>query len=207
MTASGSRRATPTPSIRSPHTRHPRCRQPRRSLVGKTVQLTAKDGHKLDAYIAEPSGKARGAIVVIQEIFGVNAHMRETTDLFAKQGYAAISPALFDRAQKGVERGCAEQDIAQGRDIRMKCGWDGVMADMAAAVDWGKAYGKVGSVGYCWGGSVAYLCGTRLPVAAAVVYYGGQIIPFVDEKLKCATLMHFGELDKGIPLSDVDTIK
>ena len=175
--------------------------------MGKQIDLTASDGFKLAAYLAEPAGKAKAGLLVIQEIFGVNAHIRELCDGFAKDGYAALAPALFDRAKRGVELGYEQADIAKGREIRQEVPWDKAVLDCAAGVDYLKRYGKVGSTGYCWGGSVSYLCGTRLPVNAAVVYYGGQIIPFNDEKLKAPCQMHFGETDAGIPLSDVEQIK
>ncbi len=177
--------------------------------MGQDLTLTADDGHTLGAYRADPAGTPKGGIVVLQEIFGVNKHIREVADGFAADGYIAIAPALYDRSsKKGVQLGYEGDDIAIGRDLREEFSWDDTVLDVKAAVDVLKAEGlKVGTTGYCWGGTISYLAGCRLDVQAAVVYYGGQILPYVDEKENCPLLMHFGEHDKGIPLSDVDAIK
>lgn len=177
--------------------------------MGQDLTLTADDGHKLGAYRADPAGTPKGGIVVLQEIFGVNKHIREVADGFAADGYVAIAPALYDRSsKKGVQLGYEGDDIAIGRDLREEFSWGDTVLDVKAAVDVLKAEGlKVGTTGYCWGGTISYLAGCRLDVQAAVVYYGGQILPYVDEKENCPLLMHFGEHDKGIPLSDVDAIK
>lgn len=177
--------------------------------MGQDLTLTADDGHTLGAYRADPTGTPKGGIVVLQEIFGVNKHIREVADGFAADGYVAIAPALYDRSsKKGVQLGYEGDDIAVGRDLREEFSWDDTVLDVKAAVDVLKAEGlKVGTTGYCWGGTISYLAGCRLDVQAAVVYYGGQILPYVDEKENCPLLMHFGEHDKGIPLSDVDAIK
>lgn len=171
------------------------------------IELTAADGHKFDTYTAGPAGKPKGGLVVIQEIFGVNSHIRSVCDGFAAEGYLCVSPALFDRTERKVELGYDEASVARGRDLRAKVSWEQVMQDMAAAMEAASAAGKVGSVGYCWGGSISFLCATRLPVQAAVVYYGGQIVPFKDETANAPLLMHFGEADSGIPLTDVEQIK
>ncbi|MFN3460655.1 MAG: dienelactone hydrolase family protein [Oceanibaculum sp.] len=171
------------------------------------IELTAADGHKFDAYTAGPNGKPKGGLVVIQEIFGVNAHIRSVCDGFAADGYLCVSPALFDRTERKVELGYDQAGIASGRELRAKVTWEQVMLDMAASVEAASAAGKIGTVGYCWGGSISFLCATRLPVQGSVVYYGGQIVPFKDEAARAPLLMHFGEADKGIPLSDVDQIR
>ncbi len=171
------------------------------------IKLTAKDGHTLAAYRADPKGKPRGGIVVIQEIFGVNRHMRRTTDGFAADGYLAICPALFDRAERGVDIAYGPDDIAKGRDLRGKVTWEQTLADVAAAIAEAKKAGKVGVVGYCWGGSVAWRAATQLDCAAAVGYYGGMVAQFSNEKAKCPVMLHFGEKDASIPLSDVEKFK
>lgn len=175
--------------------------------MAETIKLTASDGHSFDAYVAQPAGKARGGLVVIQEIFGVNRHMRKVADGFAADGYMCVTPALFDRAKRGVELGYGPDDIPQGRDIRQSLKLDDVLLDLKASVACAKSAGKVGAVGYCWGGSLAFLCATRLGVAGAVGYYGGAIVPHKDEKPGCPTMLHFGERDKGIPLTDVEVIR
>lgn len=171
------------------------------------IELTAADGHKFDAYMAGPAGKPKGGLAVIQEIFGVNAHIRSVCDGFAAEGYLCVSPALFDRTERKVELGYEPDGVARGRELRAKVTWEQVMLDMAASVEAASAAGKVGTVGYCWGGSISFLCATRLPVQASVVYYGGQIVPFKDEAAKAPLLMHFGETDQSIPLADVETIR
>jgi carboxymethylenebutenolidase len=176
--------------------------------MGQNITLTAKDGHKLSAYEAKPSGKPRGAIVVIQEIFGVNNHIRSVADSYAADGYYAVAPALFDRVSPNIELGYTEADIAKGRDIRMKLTWEQVLPDTQAAIDVAKAHGKVGIVGYCFGGTVAWLAATRLSdLSAASSYYGGGIGGFAAEKPKCPTQCHFGEKDHAIPMTDVDKVK
>jgi carboxymethylenebutenolidase len=176
--------------------------------MAQTITLAAKDGHKLAAYRADPSGKPRGAIVVVQEIFGVNNHMRHVTDDFAKQGYVAISPALFDRVEKGVELGYDPKSIGLGRDIRAKVSLDGTLADLQAAIDAVISAGKVGVVGYCWGGGLAFLAATRLSgVAAAVGYYGGLVAAHAQEKPRVPVMLHFGDSDQSIPMSDVETVR
>jgi carboxymethylenebutenolidase len=176
--------------------------------MGKTIELTAADGHKFAAYRADPAGKPRGAIVVVQEIFGVNHHMRHVTDDFAKQGYLALSPALFDRTKRGVELGYQPNDIAAGRDLRGAVGDDGPLLDVQATIDEATKAGKVAVIGYCWGGSLAYLAATRLKgIAGAVGYYGGAIAAHATEKTKVPVMLHFGETDQSIPMSDVEKVR
>ena len=177
--------------------------------MGQRLTLTAADGHSLGAYRADASGAARGGIVVLQEIFGVNSHIRAVCDGFAADGFTCIAPALYDRSsQKNCELGYEAGDIAAGRKLREEFSWDDTVKDAAAAAAVLAGEGlKVGSVGYCWGGTISFLAGVRLGVSAAVVYYGGQILPYKDEKTRCPMLMHFGEHDGGIPLSGVEQIK
>jgi carboxymethylenebutenolidase len=174
------------------------------SPTATTTELTASDGFKLAAYVARPAAKPRGAIVVIQEIFGVNAHVRAACDGFAADGYLAIAPALFDRQIKGVELGYGEQDIAKGRDFKGGASADAALLDIAAARDHVRAAGRVGVVGYCWGGYLAWLSACRLDgFAAAVVYYGGGIGDVLGEVPRCPVLGHFGERDAMIPLTHI----
>jgi carboxymethylenebutenolidase len=169
--------------------------------VGKKVQLKASDGHQLDAYVAEPSGKPRGAIVVIQEIFGVNSHIRSVADGYAADGYLAIAPAMFDRAQKNYESGYTQPEIAAGVEIMKKLDMDKAMLDVKAAIEHVKSAGKAGIVGYCWGGTVAWAAAARVPgLAAAVSYYGGGVPGLVNEQPKCPVMFHFGETDHSIPI-------
>jgi carboxymethylenebutenolidase len=175
--------------------------------VGTWIELAAEDGHRLGAYRAEAKGKRRGGLVVLQEIFGVNAHMRDVANGFAAEGYECVAPAMFDRVERGIDLGYGDADIAKGRDLRAALNLDKAVLDMKAAAERLAAAGKVASVGYCWGGSLAWLTATRLPMAAVVGYYGGQIVPYVHEKPRCPVMLHFGEKDTGIPLADVETIR
>jgi carboxymethylenebutenolidase len=169
--------------------------------MGETLTLTAEDGHKFAAYRAQPSGAPRGGLVVVQEIFGVNQHIRKVADGFAADGYVVIAPALFDRVERGYETGYAAQDIERGRATRGKLSTDQAMTDVKATVkELQKAGFKVGVVGYCFGGTIAWLAATRIDgVAAAVGYYGGGVADAADEKPKAAVMLHFGETDASIP--------
>jgi carboxymethylenebutenolidase len=175
--------------------------------MGKTIQLTAGDGHGLDAYQADPDGAPKGAIVIIQEIFGVNSHIRSVCDGYAADGYVAIAPALFDRVERGIELGYVEPDMSRGRETRGKLSWDGALADVSAAADAVGAAGKVAVVGYCYGGSVAWLAATRLDFAAVVSYYGGNVAEFAEEQPKCPVILHIGDQDKAIDAGKIETIK
>lgn len=175
--------------------------------MGAIIQLTADDGHVLDAYRSAPAEPSNKALVVIQEIFGVNGHIKGLCDRFAEDGYLCIAPALFDRARKGVELDYSEDSVAAGRALKDDMGWDRPMLDVEAAVDALEGADKVGVIGYCWGGSLAWLAACRLEVDAAVGYYGGQIIQYVAETPHCPTLLHFGTKDSGIPSSDVSEIR
>lgn len=176
--------------------------------MGQNITLTAKDGHKFAAYRADPVGKPKGALVVIQEIFGVNHHMRHVADSFAREGYVAVCPALFDRVEPGIELGYDPKSIESGREIRAKVPLDGTLADLQAAIDYAKEFGKVGALGYCWGGGLAFLAATRLPgTAAAVGYYGGMVAAHATEKPKVPVMLHFGDQDQSIPMSDVEKVK
>ncbi len=174
--------------------------------MGQTIQLKASDGFTLDAYTAGPADAAKG-IVVIQEIFGVNHHIRDMVDRFAAAGYAVIAPAVYDRVRKGFEVGYTPEDIAKGRDVRMKLDDKQLMLDVEAAAAHLKGK-KLGIVGYCFGGTVAWWGATRsTSFAAAVSWYGGGVAGTKDEKPNCPTQMHFGETDASIPMTDVDAIR
>jgi carboxymethylenebutenolidase len=177
-------------------------------ILGKHVSLTASDAHKLGGYRADPADTPKGGIVVVQEIFGVNHHIRSLCDRLAAAGYVAIAPALFDRKVRDFETGYTAENVAEARKYLTDIDWDAMMRDTAAAAAELKSAGPIGVVGFCMGGSVAYLAATRLDgVSAAVGFYGGQITRFVDEKEKCPLQLHFGEKDDHIPLTDVETIK
>ncbi|MBV9758741.1 MAG: dienelactone hydrolase family protein [Alphaproteobacteria bacterium] len=173
--------------------------------MGETIELKAADGHTLSAYRA---GDAAGrGLVVVQEIFGVNHHIRNVCDRFAAAGYQAIAPALFDRAQRGIELGYTQEGIAHGREWRGKLTDEGVLADIAAAAE-ALGGGKRGIVGYCFGGTVAWWGATRTELfAAAVGWYGGAIAATRTAHPHCPVQLHFGETDASIPLADVEAIR
>src|SRR5450755_466563 len=173
--------------------------------MGQTVELAARDKHRLAAYSANPAGTPRGAIVVIQEIFGVTRHIQAVADQYAAAGFAAIAPALFDRVERNVH--VPYTDMALGYRYMQPLNNGQVMLDVQAAIDRLTVMGKVGVVGYCWGGTMAYLAAARLKVAAAVAYYGGGIDQYTAEKPRCPIMFHFGEKDAHIPLSAVEKIK
>lgn len=175
--------------------------------MGSRIELTASDGHVLSAYRADPQGGARGAVVIVQEVFGVNDHVRGVCDGYAADGYAVVAPALFDRVKQGVELGYEGDDLTHGRELRGELGWDNPLLDVQAAAAALRPAGKVAVIGYCFGGSVAWLAATRLAVDAAVGYYGGQVADFIDEEPKCPVLLHFGETDAFIPVENVDKIQ
>src|SRR5712664_340627 len=172
--------------------------------MGKMIDLTAADGHKLSAYRADPSGKPRGGIVVIQEIFGVNSHIKSVADGYARDGYVALAPAMFDRVQKNVDLGYSPDDIAKGRDIRAKVTTDMAMKDAQAAVNEAAKAGKAGIVGYCWGGFVAWMASAKVSgLSAAAPYYGGGILDNTDIQPRVPVMGHFGEKDQHIPVEGV----
>jgi carboxymethylenebutenolidase len=176
--------------------------------VGQDIKLTASDHVQLGAYRADPAGAPKGAVVVIQEIFGVNHHIRSVCDRLAAEGYVAIAPAIFDRIEPNFTSGYSPDEVAVARKFVANPDWAAMLRDTQAAIDAVKNVGPVGIIGFCLGGSVAYAAATRLSgLSAAIGYYGGAIARFADDKPKVPTQLHFGENDAGIPLSDVETIK
>jgi carboxymethylenebutenolidase len=176
--------------------------------MGKKLTLTTTDGHTLGAYRADPAGKPKGGIVVIQEIFGVNHHIRAVCDQFAALGYVAIAPAVFDRFVRDFESGYSADEVAHARSYIGSVDFPKMMLDVAAAQAEIKDAGPFAVVGYCLGGTVAYLAACQLPgISAAVGYYGGGVVKNIDKTPTCPVQLHFGSEDHGIPLTDVDTIK
>lgn len=175
--------------------------------MAEWIELTASDGHRLAAWRARPEGVPKGGLVVCQEVFGVNQHIRRVCEGFAAEGYDVVAPALFDRQERNVELGYSGDDLATGRKLRMAIPWDDTVRDVAAGRAVVQMAGKVGVIGYCWGGSVAWLAACRGEADAAVCYYGGQIIQFVDEKPECPTLLHFGAHDPIISAEDQAAIQ
>lgn len=175
--------------------------------MGLFINLTASDGHNLSAYRTDPSGTPKGGLVVIQEIFGVNSHIREVCDGFSADGYVAIAPALFDRAERSVDLGYEEEDRQKGMGLRSQIDWDDNIKDAVSAREAISEAGKVAIVGYCFGGTVAWLGACSDSFHAAVGYYGGFIHNFLDRSASCPVQLHFGAQDQGIPLENVDKIR
>jgi carboxymethylenebutenolidase len=176
--------------------------------MGKTVTLTTADGHTLSAYVAGPENATKG-IVVLPEIFGINHHIQDMADQFGAAGYKAIAPALFDRAEKGVDLGYGPDDRKKGFGLRGQITDDQSIADITAAANWlGTGPASTGVVGYCWGGTLAWLSATRTKLfGGASCWYGGGIAATKDEKPNCPVEFHFGETDGSIPQADIDAIK
>ena len=177
--------------------------------MSKTVKLHASDGHELDAYVAQPESKPKAGLVVVQEIFGVNQHIRSVADRFAQEGFYAVAPALFDRVQRNVELSDTSEGMQKGIAMAQKINIDEAVKDVDAALQYaGKETGKpAGVVGYCYGGTLAWLSATRLTPGAAVGYYGGHIARFAEEKPRVPVMLHFGKQDAHIPETDVAKVK
>lgn len=177
--------------------------------MGGLVQLTAADGHKLDAYIVQPGVSATAGVVVVQEIFGVNKHIRDVADRYAEEGFVVIAPALFDRIERGVELDYGPEDRQRAMTMLEKFNADRGVDDIAAAAQFVRGFGhlKVGVVGFCLGGTLAWLSASRLRIDAAVGYYGGRIAQYVKERPKAPVMLHFGDLDDHIPQSEIELIE
>lgn len=166
--------------------------------MGRWIQLNTSRMQCIGAWIAQPSGNPLGGIVVAQEIFGVNAHMRSVVERFAEAGYTAIAPAFFDHVESGVELGYDAEGFRRGRALAGEVGLELALADVAGAAESIASAGRIGCVGYCWGGTVALLAATRLGLPA-VSYYGARNVAFLDETPRAPLMFHFGERDESIP--------
>jgi carboxymethylenebutenolidase len=175
--------------------------------MGERIELTAADGFRLSAYRADPSGTPRGALVVAQEIFGVNSHIRSVCDGYAADGYVAIAPALFDRYERDVDIGYTPADVARGRELKARAKADVALLDVDAARAAVASAGNVGIVGYCWGGYLAWIAAARVAgFACAVPYYGGGVTDAIAQQPKCPVMAHFGERDSMIPAAGVKAL-
>jgi carboxymethylenebutenolidase len=181
--------------------------------MGQFTELRSSDGFSFPAYVAQPSGKARGAVVVIPEIFGVNSHIRSVADGYAKDGYLAVSPSTFHRVKPGVELGYSDDDMKEGFALKMQVEGlpaPGVLNDIQAAINHGAQAGKVGIVGYCWGGLLTWRSACLLDgLAAAVPYYGGGMTTpeEIARKPKVPVMVHFGKQDHWIPMDTVQAFE
>ena len=175
--------------------------------MGKFIELKAADGHNLAAYIATPAGKPRGGVIVIPEIFGVNSHIRQVTDGFAADGYLAVAPAMFDRARRNYDTGYSQPEIEAGVAIMQKLDWKQSMLDVQAAIAEAAKGGKVGIVGYCYGGTVSWMAAARVSgLACAVPYYGGGMHGLIGERPKIPVMCNFGEADQSPTLAQAKEI-
>lgn len=175
--------------------------------MGKFIELAASDGHKFAAYVAEPAGKARGGVVIAPEIFGINAHIQAVADGYAADGFRAVAPALFDRAQRNYDTGYSQPEIQAGVAIMQKLDSAKTLLDIDAAVAEAKKGGKVGIVGYCYGGTVAWLAAARTPgLACSVPYYGGGMFNLIKEQPKVPVMCNFGETDHSPTLEQAKAI-
>lgn len=177
--------------------------------MGENILVESDDGFQLGAYVAEPDGSCIGAVVVIQEIFGVNQHIKEVADGYASEGYYAIAPKLFDRVTQDIELGYDEADLGKGVQLAFEqLSMDVTLRDIQATINVAQSQGKVGVVGYCFGGLLTWLSACSLTgISAASSYYGGGVAGHMDKQPSCPIIMHFGELDAHIPMSQVEQIK
>jgi carboxymethylenebutenolidase len=181
--------------------------------MGQFIDLTAADGFIFPAYVAAPIGQARGGLVVLQEIFGVNSHIRDVADGYAADGYLVVAPATFHRVKAGVELGYGEADRKAGAELKAAVEAlpaPGVLADIQAAIRHAARAGKVGIVGYCWGGLLAWRAACLLDgLSAAVPYYGGGMTTEAEmaRQAKVPVLAHFAEQDHWIPLDGVEAFR
>lgn len=172
--------------------------------MGEDIRLTASDGFVCDAYVARPVGTPKGGLVVVQEIFGVNAHIRSVADRYAAEGYLAVAPALFDRAEPGFQSGYSPAEMPRAYAMIARVASAPALLDIAAAIKFAAEAGKVGLVGFCWGGTLAWSAAAQLPgLSAAVGYYGGGVLGLTDLQPNCPTILHFGAQDDHIPVDKV----
>ncbi len=173
--------------------------------MGEAIRLKSADGHELSAWLARPKATPRGGVVVLQEIFGVNRHIRRVTDSFAGYGYLAIAPALFDRVRPDVELGY--EDLDPARQLMQSLDRANTVRDISAAVAAVREAGKVGAIGYCWGGALADLAACECGIAAAISYYGRHTATWLELQPRCPVMYHFGKLDPLIPPETVAAIR
>ena len=177
-------------------------------MSAQSISLKTSDGHGLSAYEARPDKSPRGGIVLLQEIFGITGYIRRVCEGYAEHGYHVVAPALFDRVRPGIELTYSKEDAVTGRDLRSKIPWEKTFADLEAAKARLKGAGKIATLGYCWGGTISWRAAGHIDgIAGAVCYYGTQIAPYTSEQPRCPVLMHFGEKDHAIPLTDVEKVR
>ena len=169
--------------------------------------LMARDGHTFSAYLASPSNRARGAVVIVQEIFGLTPHIRRTADSFAADGYLAIAPALFDRIRRGLVLGYTPEEIERAGGYRLQVPLAKALLDIAAAAAVVRHAGRTATIGFCWGGTLTWAAASTLPMAAAICYYGAKMWEQSPKTPACPTQLHFGENDPHIPASEIEQLR
>jgi len=174
--------------------------------MGQFTTIMARDGHEFQVWMAAAPARPRGALLVIQEIFGVNSHIRKLTDGFAAEGYTAVAPCLFDRIRRGIELDYTPAGMQEGMGYAKQLKPEATLRDLAAALAAVKHSGRTGAVGYCWGGTLSYLAAGQLPLACAVVYYG-KVMSYLEQRPRCPVMYHFGTADRSIPLTDVEQLR
>ena len=172
--------------------------------MGDFIELVAEDGHHFDVYQALPDGSARGGIILLQEIFGVNRHIQALADGYAAEGYAVLAPALYDRIEKKLCLSYA--DFARAREYKFATPDEVALQDITACFEALAPYGRRATIGYCWGGYLSFMAACHLNLECAVVYYGGGITGQRERKPRCPVLYHFGERDQIITVGDVEKI-
>jgi carboxymethylenebutenolidase len=171
------------------------------------IEFTATDGHRFSACCCEPTGERKGVVIIVQEIFGLTDHMCSLTQRFAKHGYLSIAPALFDRVEENVVLPYSESGAARGKEMVSQLDNDQVLLDLQGVINAYSPGNKIGVIGYCWGGSIAYLAASRLKLDAGIAYYGTRIHQMLDNKPACPFMLHFGEQDKLVPMENIGMIR
>ena len=175
--------------------------------MSQTETLMARDGHKFSPYLAKPAGKARGAVVIVQEIFGLSPWIVRSVDSYATDGYLCVAPALFDRVRRNLVLGYSPPEREQAMGYRRQIDTAKAVLDIGAAAAMARHAGKVAMIGYCWGGMLTWAAASELPLGAAVCYYGAGIPKLLPKVPVCPTMLHSGEQDQSIPLSDVELVR
>ena len=175
--------------------------------MSQTETLMARDGHKFSTYLAKPAGKARGAVVIVQEIFGLSPWIVRTADSYAADGYLCVAPALFDRVRRNLVLGYSPPEMEQAMGYRKQIDTAKAVLDIAASAAMARHAGKVAVIGFCWGGMLTWAAASELTLGAAVSYYGAGIPKLLPKVPNCPTMLHSGEQDKSIPPGDVEQIR
>ena len=176
--------------------------------MGEIINATASDGHEFDIYLAQAKGSPRGGIVLIQEIFGVNNHIKNVAEKFSSNGYLVGAPSLFDRVQPEIQLSYSTEDIRRGRELKDNLGNEKPLIDIIATLNIVRSAGRVAVVGYCWGGTLAWLSACHVDgFNAAISYYGGGVGQLLSIEPRCPSIFHFGEQDHAIPVAEVNSLR